>query len=496
MRVYLGLRFRLMLVMTILLVVTAIVLYELNRRATVQITHQVEAQTTELTAAVAIGLQSISSPDSLEVICARQLPTGYERIKHILLTDHNGKVTDSMHGRDVNRHIQLPQSPFPLLSGDPLAPFEQPSDHELKEQEQSIFIPFISAGASGSRETNYLVVVMSSHKLSDALSTTARIRLVATVLVLTLGLLVSAELVWRFTSPIGLLVRAAQRVADGDLYFNIGLKRRDEIGQLIVNFDRMIDQLREKRGLEERLHHAERAAVIGRLASGIAHEIRNPLNFINLTIDHVRTKFAPSEEKSRSTFERLLLSVKEEIARLNSLVNNVLRFGRPARLTLKRTRLATILENVRTLVHPQAQEQNVQVELQDLTQGAEIMVDAELLNSCFSNLAINAIQAMPQGGELSLTISREDDTQVVQVRDTGEGIPRDKLDQIFEPYYSTKETGIGLGLAVTRKLIEEHHGKITVQSQVGQGTTFMVRLPEEPSRFESSAPDRSQPSVI
>ena len=164
---------------------------------------------------------------------------------------------------------------------------------------------------------------------------------------------------------------------------------------------------------------------------------------------------------------------------MNSLVNNVLRFGRPARLTLKRTRLATILDNVLTLVKPQAQEQNVQVELQDLTQGAEIMVDAELLNSCFSNLAINAIQAIPSDrqGQIRVSVVRKGEYAIVQISDNGGGIPPEIRERVFEPNFTTKTSGSGLGLAISRQLVELMGGHIGAESAPGSGSIFRFTVP-------------------
>lgn len=472
---YSGLRFRLMALMATLLLVTVTVLYELNRRSEQLIREQVSGYLTELTAAIEIGLKSINSADYLEDLRQRHLPEDrYHRVKHLMITDPKGLVTDAANRSEVGRRIRLPAPDSSLMVASDVLEDEDPHPEESK---RAVFIPFYVASTDMKPEINYVVVVLSSRSLDEILAQTSRTRLLATMVVLTVGLVISLELVWRFTTPLKLLMRASERVAAGDLNFHIGLARRDEIGQLVVQFDDMVAQLRDKQALEERLNQAERAAVIGRLASGIAHEIRNPLNFMNLTVDHVRTRFAPAEEISARMFDHLLLSVKEEIARLNSLVTNVLRYGRPTRLMRKPARLADLLEAVIRVVRNLAEEQGVELCLTDETDGSEISMDVELMNSCFSNLALNAVQAMPTGGTLRMVIRRIQAGQAVTVSDTGTGIPPDALDRIFEPYFTTKETGIGLGLAVTRKFIEEHQGRISVTSVMGDGTTFTVWLP-------------------
>ncbi len=485
---YFSLRFRLTAVMATLLVTTVAVVYELNRRAEAQILSRVELQTTELTTAVEIGLQSLSTTDYLDEIRAKWLPKEkYRNVRRILIVEADGKVTDSTEAADRGKRIFIPPTGGDLsLAGDPIE--RMPTPRHFRDETQTVYIPFLAARKDGTRETDYVVVVMSARDLADTLTRTSLNRLAATVAILLGGLALAGVLVWRVTGPLGRLTAAAQRVADGDLDFRVGVQRRDEVGRLADTFDRMIDQLREKQALEERLNQAERAAVIGRLASGIAHEIRNPLNFINLTIDHIRTRLAPTDADRRVTFDRLTMSVKEEIVRLNALVNNVLRFGRPARLARRPVAPAALVEAVFQIVQTQAAEQGATLDLDDRTGGAEIPLDPDLMHSCLSNLAINAIQAMPEGGRVAVTIDRNGGGDcVVTVADTGQGIPEDKLDHIFEPYYSTKETGIGLGLAVTRKLIEEHDGRIAVASRVGAGTTFTIHLPADP-------PADSQPS--
>jgi signal transduction histidine kinase len=475
---YFDLRFRLTALMATVLCVTVAISYELNRRAERQIFAQVEAQTEELTTALEIGMQSISRDDYLDDFIHEYRPAAEsgQRIRHILITDAAGVITDSSL-REVRGHrIALPPADRLVTNGDPLANPDDPTG--LAATARTIVIPFQSAGKDGSKQKNYVVVVMSSQTLQETILRTSRNRLLATGVALVLSLAVAVGLVWRFTSPLNRLAQATRRVATGDLTFQLNLNRKDEIGQLAARFDVMIEQLREKKELETRLNQAERAAVIGRLASGVAHEIRNPLNFINLTMDHVRKRFAPPDAAGREVFERLIGSVKDEIARLNSLVTNVLRFGRPAQVTPRKISLAACVRGIFHIVQAQADDQNVFLHCIDESDGAEVEADAELLKSCFSNLAINAIQAMPQGGTLTFTVRRADGRQIVTVRDTGVGIPADKLDRVFDPYYSTKETGIGLGLAVTQKIIEEHGGEIAVASVPGEGTTFSVTLPE------------------
>jgi signal transduction histidine kinase len=242
---------------------------------------------------------------------------------------------------------------------------------------------------------------------------------------------------------------------------------------------------------------------VGRLASGIAHEIRNPLNFMNLSIDHLQSRFiAPPRsnheaESVRNEAAHILGLIKDEIGRLNRLVSDFLSYGRPAKLKLKEINARSLVEEVIGLVRTQAAQQGVQITLDAPPNGdAQLEADPEQIKTCFSNLIINAVQAMPAGGALKVAVTSDDTKLHFEFQDTGCGIDADPLEQIFEPYYSTKETGIGLGLPLTKKLIEDHGGAIKVTSVLDQGTTFVVTLPRHAVQNSEDTDANSSASVV
>ena len=234
----------------------------------------------------------------------------------------------------------------------------------------------------------------------------------------------------------------------------------------------------KKEELEAKLQQAEKREVVGRLSSAIAHEIRNPLNYINLTLDQLRAKFVPQDEKRAETFEKLTSQLKNEVDRINQLVSDFLRYSRPLKLELTPTNLRQIIDNSLNIVEHQAEEQNVKISVVEHENAARILADAEILRSVFNNLFLNAVQAMPNGGILNATISPDEDLVKIEVSDTGEGISDENLPKIFEPYFSTKETGTGLGLAIVKRIVDEHSGQIEVESKEGKGTRFIVKLPK------------------
>jgi signal transduction histidine kinase len=215
----------------------------------------------------------------------------------------------------------------------------------------------------------------------------------------------------------------------------------------------------------------------------MAHEIRNPLNFINLSIDHLRELVSPIDARRKDDYERILSSVKAEISRLNRLVGDFLSFGKPMRMDPRPCAVEQVLGEVASLVRPKAKDQGIELELRSEETLPRLVADPELLKTCFLNLMINALDAMPDGGLLKVAVQRNGagDAVEVSVSDTGRGMSAEDARAAFEPYFSTKDTGIGLGLALTRKIVADHGGSIALDSAPGRGTTARIVLPTSPA---------------
>jgi signal transduction histidine kinase len=310
-------------------------------------------------------------------------------------------------------------------------------------------------------------------------------RLIATVLVFGVGIIGTVGLAWTYVTPISRVVDAARRVAAGSLEQRLPEKRRDEIGELNRSFNEMVERLREKAELEARLHQAERLSAVAHLASGIAHEVRNPLNLINLSIDHMRARFAPAGAEERAEFTRLAEHIKKEVHRLNQMIETFLKYGKPLKLSRQPADLRTLVDEVLEVAARQTAAASVRVSRDYAAQLPTAWVDVAHLKTCFLNLVLNAVQAMPKGGELRVAVHGAPDDAtapdgrrvVLTFDDTGTGIAPADLPKIFEPYFTTKEVGIGLGLALTKKIIEEHGGQIALSSEPGTGTRARLVLP-------------------
>lgn len=227
----------------------------------------------------------------------------------------------------------------------------------------------------------------------------------------------------------------------------------------------------------QRVREEEHAALIGTLASGLAHEIRNPLGTLSMNLQLLQEDWAdPVSEREVKSARKIGVLLKE-VRHLETILNDFLRFAAKPRLKLERVALNKVIEDLLEFIAPQTARSGVKVSRRLSPAAPPVPADAERIRQCLLNLLLNALQAMPEGGELEVTTEPGPAVCRVRVRDTGVGIPPDHIDQIFNLYFSTKPAGTGLGLPMARKIVEEHGGTITVDSEPGKGTVFTIDLP-------------------
>ena len=228
--------------------------------------------------------------------------------------------------------------------------------------------------------------------------------------------------------------------------------------------------------LQRRARQAERLAELGTLTGGLAHEIKNPLSTIQLNLQLLREDL-PDGEPFTARIVNRLTTVQKEASRLRDILDDFLRFAGKMELDRKPLDVNRLLEEMVDFFHPQAQVHRVQIRQRPAEGELVVPVDERLMKQALLNLMINAVHAMPQGGELILSAARRDGRALIDVIDTGRGIEPDALGKIFDAYYSTKKGGHGLGLAISKRIIEEHGGKLGAVSEVGKGTDFRIELP-------------------
>ncbi|MFZ5447188.1 MAG: two-component system sensor histidine kinase NtrB [Thermodesulfobacteriota bacterium] len=231
----------------------------------------------------------------------------------------------------------------------------------------------------------------------------------------------------------------------------------------------------EQRSLEAQLHQSERLAALGEMTAGVAHEVRNPLGIISSTAELLRERLARYEPQNR-----LAQIIVEESNRLNEKVTEFLDFARPRVPNLRPCDLEVTLNRSLELLQPEIKRLGIQVHRDFQLNGRPLMVDQDLLHQAFLNIFLNAIQAMPQGGHLTVSILPGPDGQggEIRIQDDGEGIEPETLKKIFNPFFTTKEKGSGLGLPIVKSIIEAHQGSLKISSTVGAGTTVAITIPE------------------
>jgi two-component system NtrC family sensor kinase len=315
------------------------------------------------------------------------------------------------------------------------------------------------------------------------------------VLVLLLILIFSTT---RIINPLQKMVLATQKIAKGDLTHKLYVKSKDEIGALAESFDRMTEELRRanqkliewgttlEKKVEERtteikqmqahLIQQEKLASLGKLAAGIAHEINNPLGGI-LIYSHLLLEDTKKEDPQYQNLEKIV----KETTRCRDIVKGLLQFARPKEPDVTQIDINATLDNALSLLESQAIFQNVTIKKKYADELPPVVADRSQLQQVFINIILNAVDAMDSKGILTLktAISEGEPFIKVSISDTGQGIKKGDRSRLFEPFFTTKEVGVGtgLGLAICYSIIQKHQGVIEVESEIGKGSTFTVKLP-------------------
>ncbi|MBI2462566.1 MAG: HAMP domain-containing protein [Candidatus Rokubacteria bacterium] len=307
--------------------------------------------------------------------------------------------------------------------------------------------------------------------------------------------------------PITRLAQAALRIAGGDLSHRVPARSGDEVGQLSQAFNLMAErleiheaerasfqaelerQVKERtRELEEtaarlratqaELLRSERIAVTGQIAAGVTHEVRTPLNSLAINVQLLRRELSRGASLApRREILNTLATVEYEITRINRALEEFVNFARRPAPCFEPVEVGVLLQEVLELLGPQAAEAGVRVETPRGVSMAPVRGDRDQLREVFLNLGQNALQAMPNGGVLGVEVSQDGEGMEIAVTDTGPGVPEAERERIFLPFVSTKADGLGLGLAIVRRIVEEHGGSVSCQNRPGRGAVFTVRLP-------------------
>jgi two-component system, NtrC family, nitrogen regulation sensor histidine kinase NtrY len=300
-----------------------------------------------------------------------------------------------------------------------------------------------------------------------------------------LAILLSGWVAPRVTRPVEELAKAAREVAAGNWKAQATVDTSGELAELAESFNQMTRELLEQR---ERLVQAERVAAWRELARRLAHELKNPLFPLQLTVENLLRAREKTPEQFDETFRESASTLLAEISNLKAIVSRFSEFSKMPQPQLQKVQLNDAVRETVRLFEPQlaaSERPTIQARL-DLDHSLEpIAADPELLHRVLSNLILNAVDAMPNGGTLTLRTWKAGDRTALEVSDTGTGLTSEECDHLFTPYYTTKAHGTGLGLAIVQSVVSDHGGRISVRSKPGEGTAFTIELPTNADKLRA-----------
>lgn len=368
--------------------------------------------------------------------------------------------------------IQNPQALAPLIQKVHITDHDESAVIRWDSGDDETVNAFPLLGAND--KTLAILLVGSSRQIYTELRSEIRsAALFASGAGLLLAVLLSSIAAVRVTKPVEELANAAREVAAGNLDARVTAHTNDELGVLADSFNRMTSDLIEHR---ERLVQAERVAAWRELARRLAHELKNPLFPLQLTVENLMRSREQSPQDFEEIFRESASTLLSEIANLKSIINRFSEFSKMPQPQLREVSLRELVSGVVHVYEVQLQKMHIAHQT-DFADSQPVPADPELLHRAISNLVLNAIDVMPQGGNLTLTTSRDQNTARIEVSDTGTGLTPEECARLFTPYYTSKSHGTGLGLAIVQSIVSDHGGRISVKSQPGKGTTFIIELP-------------------
>jgi signal transduction histidine kinase len=339
------------------------------------------------------------------------------------------------------------------------------------------------------RERNLLGVFLVGSSRRELVTLINRIRLIGVAaggigILLAVGM--SFWLSLRVTRPVEKLAQGARAVAAGKWDARVNISAKDEIGVLAGAFNAMTQQLLDQR---ERLIQAERVAAWRELARRLAHELKNPLFPLQITIENLQRAKEQAPEQFEEVFRESTGTLLAQLSNLKTIIGRFSDFARMPRPEMESIDLNALVRSAVQLFDAQFKAPGRASIVPELVLGGDPMplrADPEQLKRVLQNLLLNAVDAMPAGGSLTIRTRKENGSVHLEVTDTGEGLTKEECERLFTPYYTTKEHGTGLGLAIVQSVVSDHGAKITVESEPGRGTTFRITFSAEHSGGEGS----------
>ena len=468
-----GLQFKLTIVMLILFACTmgsVLIPYLWGRES---LKNDLEKSFLDLSNAIRVSVDQLTAPAASEEDRLRGYVESLKRsgIREVSIVGEDMGVIDSTNPKAIGKTARIKLPPEKLIINATFG--DEPAEGEEKIQSKDLVIPVTVGGDT----LGYIHVRMRIDDFTEAIRKNLYLRFFSTLFIFSGGLVLAIGISAHYVRPLETLAHAAEQVAAGDLSQELPVPGQDEVGRLTRSFNEMIAKLRQNRELEEKVRESQYLSQLGRLSSGLAHEIRNPLNFIGLAIDHLDGLTEGRTPEGSAEKAQVIGRIKEEVQKLNDLVTNFVSYGRPPTPQRAAVKVPEIVESVLGMAKERMRNQRIRC-VRDFADSPPFAVDPDMVRRAVLNIVGNAIDAMPDGGELRVKAGPAPDGRyALAVEDTGVGIPPQDQEKIFQPYFTTKGSGLGLGLVLTRKIVEAHDGEIMVDSEPGRGTRIQVILP-------------------
>src|SRR5580698_1073161 len=393
-------------------------------------------------------------------------------------------ATDGV-GLQIYRNFEPRESPGPAAA---LVEDVRREPRELKRVTDAASITAIPLEG---RDKQLLAILLVENSRAELLSLKRYIQGTATAVGaagVLLGLMLSFWTASRVTRPLRSLASSVREVAGGNWDTRAKISSSDEVGQLARDFNVMTEQLREQR---DRMIQAERVAAWRELARRLAHELKNPLFPLQITIENLQRSRDVSPEQFDEVFRESTSTLLAELGHLKTIIGRFSDFAKMPAPQLEPVDVNQLARDVMQLFEAQLQapgQPTVETKLQLADDAGEVPADPDQLRRALHNLVLNALDAMPHGGGLVLRTSRHDNKVAIEISDDGEGLAPEECDRLFTPYYTTKQHGTGLGLAIVQSVVSDHCGTISVDSEAGVGTSFVIRLPIRRGKGASPEP--------
>ncbi len=404
-----------------------------------------------------------------------------DQIVDVNVTDEGGRIIASLKGWEIGNMVNVDREGYERISRGRIRIYRLARYHGRWVTEAIIPYP---RSARFEDDSNIVIekgLIQILFDAPDVASYLWELRLIHMIYVLATSIslaflinLLTGRMVIR---PLENLIEIIQRADEGDLNFLVVSRSKGEIGRVSSRLADMIRQIK--------VAHRERIEALGRMASGVAHEIRNPLNSISMTVQYLRSIISSGEvsEEDLNEARECLEIMDKQVKRLSQITDQFLTLNRPPSLQIEPTDLESLIDDVLSEFNAAFNGAGISIIKRYCGELKDVPLDADKIRQAIYNLIQNAIQAMPKGGKIYITTKLERgrflNKAVVEIRDTGMGIPDEIQPRIFDAYFTTKERegGVGLGLSLTLQIVEAHGGKIELRSKVGMGSSFRIILP-------------------